>query len=94
MDTVKTTTEPKAKGFRIERRHFDRANIPPPSWLGQRVGTADEVKRLKDSLVFSAQRMVEMRRRNDQLMAINSELRFQLGEMTVRWVDVCSRLTR
>jgi hypothetical protein len=78
----------------IERRHFDRTYLPPPSWLGQRIGAPEEVERLKDALAFCTAQMVDLRRRNEQLMAINSDLRCRLGEMTLQWVDACARLTR
>lgn len=95
MDTTHIT--PVAAGAklpRIERRYFDRSCFPPPSWLGQRIGAPEEVERLKEALTFSARRMAELRRRNEQLMAINSDLRWRLGEMTLKWVDACTRLTR
>ena len=52
----------------------------------------DEVARLKELLAFSARQMAELRRRNEQLMAVNSDLRCKLGEMTLRWVDLCNRM--
>ena len=51
----------------------------------------DEIARLKDLLAFSARQMAGLRRRNEQLMAVNSDLRCKLGEMTLRWVDLCNR---
>lgn len=51
----------------------------------------DEIARLKDLLAFSARQMGDLRRRNEQLMAVNSDLRCKLGEMTLRWVDLCNR---
>jgi len=76
-----------------DRRHADRFD-EPPGWVGQRVGTADEVARLKEMLVFSGRQMAQLRSRNEQLMAINSDLRCKLGEMTVRWVDASGRPLR
>jgi hypothetical protein len=73
-----------------ERRHVERLEEGVPSWLGQRVGTSDEVGRLKELLVFSARQMAALRSRNEQLMAMNSDLRCKLGEMTLRWVDACN----
>jgi hypothetical protein len=72
-----------------ERRHFERPYAPRCGWIGQRVGTPEEVAELKDLLAFSAQQMALLRSRNEQLMAVNSDLRYKLGEMTVRWVDLC-----
>jgi len=51
----------------------------------------EEIARLKELLSFSARQMAELRRRNEQLMGINSDLRCKLGEMTLRWVDLCNR---
>jgi hypothetical protein len=76
----------------IERRHFERPYVPNCGWIGQRVGTPQEVAELKDLLAFSAQQMALLRSRNEQLMAVNSDLRYKLGEMTVRWVDLCRQL--
>jgi hypothetical protein len=56
------------------------------------VGTPEEVAELKELLAFSAQQMALLRSRNEQLMAVNSDLRYKLGEMTVRWVDLCRQL--
>lgn len=76
----------------VERRHFERPYAPTCGWIGQRVGTPDEVAELKGLLAFSAQQMALLRSRNEQLMAVNSDLRYKLGEMTVRWVDLCRQL--
>lgn len=76
----------------IERRHFERPYAPTCGWIGQRVGTPEEVAELKGLLAFSAQQMALLRSRNEQLMAVNSDLRYKLGEMTVRWVDLCRQL--
>jgi hypothetical protein len=38
--------------------------------------------------------MAELRRRNEELMTMNSDLRCRLGEMTLRWVDARNRLKR
>jgi hypothetical protein len=76
-----------------DRRQVDRFD-EPPVWVGQRVGTTDEVARLKEMLSFSARQMAQLRSRNEQLMAINSDLRCKLGEMTVRWVDASGRPLR
>ena len=78
----------------LDRRQFDRFNGEVPEWVGERVGTADEVARLKASLAFSARQMAQLRRRNEQLMAVNSDLRCKLGEMTLCWVDASDRLAR
>ena len=95
MDPGHTTpATAKANAPGVERRHFDRSGFPPGSGLGQLAGTAEEVKRWEDALVFSAQQMAELRTRNERMMALNSELRFRLGEMTLQWIDVCSRLRR
>ena len=95
MDTTHITpVAAMAKMPGIERRHFDRSCFPPPRWLGQRVGAPEEVERLTDALTFSARQMAELRRRNELLMAINSDLRWRLGEMTLKWVDTCTRLKR
>jgi hypothetical protein len=76
----------------IERRHFERPYAPSWGWIGQRVGTPEEVAELKGLLAFSAQQMALRRSRNEQLMAVNSDLRYKLGEITVRWVDLCRQL--
>ncbi|WP_166207529.1 hypothetical protein [Cognatiluteimonas telluris] len=76
-----------------ERRHRERLDAAP-GWIGQRVGTTDEVARLKDLLAFTARQMAELRRRNEELMTMNSDLRCRLGEMTLRWVDARNRLKR
>lgn len=95
MDTRNITPmSARAKIPGIERRHFDRAYFPPPSWLGQRIGAPEEVERLKEALAFCTKQMVDLRRRNEQLMVINSDLRCRLGEMTLKWVDACTRLMR
>jgi hypothetical protein len=70
-----------------ERRQVDRFEGTIPSWVGERVGTADEVRRLKENLALGARQMAQMRGRNEQLMAVNSDLRCRLGEMTLRWID-------
>jgi hypothetical protein len=76
----------------IERRHFERPYAPTCGWIGERVGTPEEVAELKGLLAFSTQQMALLRSRNEQLMAVNSDLRYKLGEMTVRWVDLCRQL--
>lgn len=70
-----------------ERRHGDRFDGTVPTWVGERVGSSDEVERLKQNLASGAQQMAQLRGRNEQLMAVNSDLRCKLGEMTLRWVD-------
>ena len=70
-----------------ERRQVDRFEGTIPSWVGERVGTADEVRRLGENLALGARQMAQMRGRNEQLMAVNSDLRCRLGEMTLRWID-------
>jgi hypothetical protein len=75
----------------MDRRQFDRFDGEVPDWIGKRVGTADEVARLKASLAFNARQMAQLRSRNEQLMAVNSDLRCKLGEMTLRWVDASDR---
>ena len=77
-----------------ERRHVERPEQGTPSWVGQRVGTVDEVTRLKEWLAFSARQMAELRSRNEQLMTMASDLRCRLGEMTLRWVDLRNRRER
>ena len=62
-----------------------------PSIIGPQMCERDEIARLKELLSFSARQMAELRRRNEQLMGINSDLRCKLGEMTLRWVDLCNR---
>jgi len=63
-----------------------------PSMIGpQTACERDEIAHLKELLSFSARQMAELRRRNEQLMGINSDLRCKLGEMTLRWVDLCNR---
>ena len=71
----------------------ERIAIPEvPSMIGAPTpGECDEIARLKELLSFSARQMAELRRRNEQLMGINSDLRCKLGEMTLRWVDLCNR---
>ena len=78
----------------VERRQVERFDGGTPGWLGQRVGTADEVARLKAMLAANTRQMGQLRGRNEQLMAVNSDLRCKLGEMTLRWVDACGRLAR
>ena len=39
-------------------------------------------------------RLADLRSRNEQLMAVNSDLRCKLGEMTSLWVDLCNRSAR
>jgi len=78
----------------MDRRQFDRFDGETPAWVGERVGTDEEVARLKATLASNARQMAQLRSRNEQLMAINSDLRCKLGEMTLRWVDASDRLTR
>jgi hypothetical protein len=73
-----------------DRRQFDRIDGKAPDWIGERLGTPDEVARLKETLAFSARQMAQLRSRNEQLMAVNSDLRCKLGEMTLRWLDASS----
>jgi hypothetical protein len=92
---VKNTSNPETlqgPPRSIERRHFERPYAPTCGWIGQRVGTPEEVAELKGLLAFSAQQMALLRSRNEQLMAVNSDLRYKLGEITVRWVDLCRQL--
>ena len=63
----------------------------PLNAIDPQVPGCDETARLKELLSFSARQMAELRRRNEQLMAVNSDLRCKLGEMTLRWVDLCNR---
>jgi len=70
-----------------DRRQVDRFDGNAPAWVGERVGTPDEVERLKQSLALASRQMAQLRGRNEQLMAVNSDLRCKLGEMTLRWVD-------
>jgi hypothetical protein len=79
---------------RTERREVDRSKLLLPSWLGQRVGSPEEVARLKESLIHCTEQMAKLRSRNEQLMAVNSDLRCRLGEMTLKWVDACTRASR
>ncbi|MFL6592554.1 MAG: hypothetical protein ACJ8GK_07585 [Luteimonas sp.] len=67
------------------------ASAPPPMVDPHMACERDEIARLKELLSFSARQMAELRRRNEQLMGINSDLRCKLGEMTLRWVDLCNR---
>ena len=78
----------------MDRRQFDRFDAEPPSWVGERVGTDEEVARLKATLAFNGRQMAQLRSRNEQLMAVNSDLRCKLGEMTLCWVDASDRLAR
>ena len=75
----------------MDRRQFDRFDAELPSWVGERVGTEEEVARLKATLASNARQMAQLRSRNEQLMAVNSDLRCKLGEMTLRWVDLSNR---
>lgn len=72
----------------IGRRYFERLYAPTCGWIGERVGTPEEVAELQGLLAFSAQQLALLRSRNEQLMTVNSDLRYRLGEMTVRWVDL------
>lgn len=78
----------------MDRRQFDRFDADPPNWVGERVGTDEEVARLKATLASNARQMAQLRSRNEQLMAVNSDLRCKLGEMTLRWVDASDHLAR
>ena len=73
-----------------ERRRVDRAGIA----LTGDLPSQDETDRLKYLLAFSASTIADLRSRNEQLMAVNSDLRCKLGEMTLRWVDLCNRSGR
>ena len=77
-----------------DRRQSERFDGETPEWVGQRVGTSDEVDQLKAMLAVNARQMRQLRGRNEQLMAVNSDLRCKLGEMTLRWVDACGRQAR
>jgi hypothetical protein len=77
-----------------DRRQFDRFDGKAPDWIGVRVGSAEEVARLKENLASNARQMAQLRSRNEQLMAVNSDLRCKLGEMTLRWVDASNPLQR
>jgi len=70
-----------------DRRQPGRFDGDVPGWVGERIGTADEVERLKENLALGARQMAQLRSRNEQLMAVNSDLRCKLGEMTLRWID-------
>ena len=70
-----------------ERRRIDRAGIA----LTGELPSQDEIDRLKYLLAFSARQLADVRSRNEQLMAVNSDLRCKLGEMTLRWVDLYNR---
>jgi hypothetical protein len=83
--------DPAGSGAQVERRHADRIAGGCPAWIGERAGTPEEVAQLKEFLAFNARQMAELRKRNEQLMAITSDLRCKLGEMTLRWVDSCER---
>lgn len=78
----------------LDRRQLDRFDGNTPGWVGERVGTTDEVAHLKNMLAFNARQMAQLRKRNEQLMGVNSDLRCKLGEMTLRWVDASNRLSR
>jgi hypothetical protein len=82
-DSVSRTLHP-------ERRRVDRAGIA----LTGELPPQDEIDRLKYLLAFSAGQMADLRSRNEQLMVVNSDLRCKLGEMTLRWVDLCNRGSR
>lgn len=71
----------------IERRGAQRLDAGMPRWLGTRAGTPEEVAALRETLTFDARQMAELRKRCEQLMGVNSDLRCRLGEMTLRWVD-------
>jgi hypothetical protein len=86
--------DPQIPGAQFERRHSARIAGGCPAWVGERAGTPEEVAQLKEMLAFNARQMAELRKRNEQLMAITSDLRCKLGEMTVRWVDSCERKGR
>jgi hypothetical protein len=79
-DSVSRTLHP-------ERRRIDRAGIA----LTDELPSQNEIDRLKYLLAFSARQLADVRSRNEQLMAVNSDLRCKLGEMTLRWVDLCNR---
>lgn len=93
-DKLSLMEKPSATQPFVERRHFDRSQFPPPPWIVQSVGNTDEVTRLKNQLPGSAQQMADLRSRIELLMAANSDLRWRLGEMTLQWVDACSRIHR
>jgi hypothetical protein len=76
---------PRAVGS--DRRHGERFDGTVPDWIGERVGNELEVERLRQNLALGARQMAQLRSRNEQLMAVNSDLRCKLGEMTLRWVD-------
>ena len=76
-----------SRALHPERRRVDRAGIALTSELPPQ----DEIDRLKYLLAFSARQLADLRSRNEQLMAVNSDLRCKLGEMTLRWVDLCNR---
>ena len=86
----KSHTEAPMPGLHAERRRMAR-HEDCPAWIGQRLGTPEEVAELQERLAFDAWQMAELRKRNDQLMAVASDLRCKLGEMTLRWVDSCER---
>jgi len=90
----KESTSNRSRTDGLDRRQFDRFDAETPNWVGERVGTDEEVARLKATLASNARQMAQLRSRNEQLMAINSDLRCKLGEMTLRWVDASDRLTR
>jgi hypothetical protein len=75
-----------------DRRRLDRVEMLVP--LDASDASGDEVQRLKRLLAFSARQMADLRSRNEQLMAVNSDLRCKLGEMTLRWVDLSNRVGR
>jgi hypothetical protein len=89
----KSSAEDSSISAPFERRHAGR--LPEcPAWIGVRAGTPEEIAELKEMLAFNAGQMTELRKRNEQLMAVTSDLRCKLGEMTVRWVDSCERNSR
>jgi hypothetical protein len=90
----KESTSNRSRTDGVDRRQFDRFDGETPGWVGERVGTDEEVARLKAVLASNARQMAQLRSRNEQLMAINSDLRCKLGEMTLRWVDASDRLAR
>lgn len=82
------STDEHFHGSDLERRQVGRLE-DLPEWIGQRAGTPEEIAQLREMLDFSSRQMAELRKRNEQLMVVNSDLRCKLGEMTLRWVDNC-----
>lgn len=74
-----------------ERRRLHRGRLSglDDAFPGKLPGL--DTRPMDEQLAATLQRMAELRHRNEQLTAVNSELRLELGQMTLRWIDVSSR---